>query len=785
MKMAAASSKTVQVIVPVSGMSCAACQAHVQEALQQESGVQTAAVNLLTAEAVVVYDPDLTSPLALVEAVRATGYGAELPLSVPDEFAEETARERAQIEEYHNLLTKAGVSIVLGALAMVLSMPLMSGGLHSRHASPDPLIGWAMRALDPVLYRAMPWVYAVDAGALRWILLLMTAVVCGWAGRHFYTRAWASFRHRASDMNTLIAVGTGAAFSFSAAVTLAPGFFQARGVEPDVYFEAVVLIIALVLTGNAMESRAKKQTTAALKKLAQLQPREAAVVRQGVELTIPIERVQPGDVVVVRPGERLPVDGVVAEGASSVDESMLTGESLPVEKAAGDRVIGGTINKHGAFRYRATTLGADSMLSHIVKLMREAQGSQAPIQRLADRISGVFVPTVISIAIAAFVTWYIVPAEPSFIHALTAAVAVLIIACPCAMGLAVPTAVMVATGRGAEAGILIKGGEAIEKIAKLDTIVLDKTGTLTVGEPFVTEALVLAGFEEGEVLALAAALEHASEHPLADAVDRHALSLGISIPAAQEFRATPGLGIEGVVGGRQILIGSESYLQGRGVEVGELREKASRLAASGSTPILIAVDGRAAAVLGIADVLKANAARAVTRMKALGLRVAMLSGDRLETAEAIGRQAGIDDVVAEVLPEGKVQEIRRLQRQGRIVGMVGDGVNDAPALAQADVGIAMASGADIATEAADLTLMRNDLEAVVSALLLARRTMRTMRQNLFWAFAYNVVGIPIAAGALYPAFGMLLSPILASAAMAFSSASVVSNSLRLRRTRLA
>ncbi len=545
------------------------------------------------------------------------------------------------------------------------------------------------------------------------------------------------------------------------------------------------LIISLVLMGNAMESRARKQTTASLKKLAQLQPREARVVRNDQELTLRIELVQTGDLVVVRPGERLPVDGVVTEGASAVDESMLTGESIPVEKKAGDRVIGGTINKNGALRFQATTLGADSVLSHIVKLMREAQGSQAPIQRLADKISGVFVPVVMSIAIAAFVAWYIIPADPSFIQALTAAVAVLIIACPCAMGLAVPTAVMVATGRGAELGVLIKGGEALERIATLDTVVLDKTGTLTIGKPSVTDVFALPGFDEREVLSLASGLEISSEHPLAEAIVEKARSFAISIPAASEFLATPGRGIEGRVDGRSVFIGTEAYLREQGVVAGGLRAMASTFASSGKTPILIAIDGRPAAVMGVADTLKPNAAGAVAHMRTLGLRVAMLSGDRREAAMAIARQAGIGEVIAEVLPQGKLEEIRRLQQQGRVAGMVGDGVNNAPALAQADVGIAMASGADVATEAADLTLMRNDLEAVASALLLSRRTMATMRQNLFWAFAYNVIGIPIAAGVLYPAFGILLSPILASAAMAFSSVSVVSNSLRLRNLRLA
>ncbi len=766
-------------------MTCASCQAHVQKALAETPGVESATVNLLTRQAKVVYDPAQTSPEELVWSIVSSGYGAELPKTSRGEFEEEAARERAQAEEYRDLLQKAGVSIFFGAAAMVVSMPLMSGGLHGGHSPTDPVLGWAMRVLDPLLMRAMPWLYAVDAGALRWLLLAMTTVIVGWAGRRFYVRAWAAFRHRAADMNTLIAVGTGAAFLFSTAVTVAPGFFRSQGVQPDVYFEAVILIIALVLTGNAMESRAKKQTSAALRKLAQLQPSEARVIRDGVERSLATEQVLEGDQVLVRPGERIPVDGVIVDGLSAVDESMLTGESIPVEKKAGDRVIGGTINKNGALRFRATTLGAGSVLANIVKLMREAQASQAPIQRLADKISGVFVPVVISISIAAFAAWYIIPSHPSFLHALTTAVAVLIIACPCAMGLAVPTAVMVATGRGAELGILIKGGEALEKIAKLDTVVLDKTGTLTVGKPSVTDVLVLPGFAENVVLSLAAGLENPSEHPLAEAVVGYARSRGLPVPSASEFLAIPGRGIEGRVDGRSIFIGSEVHLREKGVTLESFGVRAETLASAGKTPILVAIDGQPGAVIGIADTLKPNATHAVAQMHELGLRVVMLSGDRKETAAAIAHQAGIDEVIAEVLPQGKVEEIRRLQRQGRTVAMVGDGVNDAPALAQADIGIAMASGADVATEAADITLMRNDLEAVATALLLSRKTMATMRQNLFWAFAYNVIGIPIAAGILYPAFGILLSPILASGAMAFSSVSVVSNSLRLRSLRLA
>ena len=717
---------TAQTRLTVTGMTCAACQSFVQKTLQETPGVEKAAVNLLTRQATVVFDRAQTSPERLIEVVRETGYGADLPPAGRTEMEEVEAREHAQAGEYRELLTKAGVSLVCGAVAMAL--------MHSAH----------------------------------WLQLGLAAIVAGWAGRRFYTRAWAAVRHGAADMNTLVAVGTGAAFVYSAAVTAAPGFFVSRGIAADVYFEAVIFIIALVLLGNALESRAKRQTSAALKKLAQLQPRQARVVREGEEVDLPTEFVQSTDLVIVRPGERIPVDGLVEEGTSAVDESMLTGESIPVEKRGGDRLIGGTLNKNGTLRFRATTLGADSVLSHIVKLMREAQGSQAPIQRLADRISGVFVPVVIVIAIATFLGWYLIPAESSLAQALTAAVAVLIIACPCAMGLAVPTAVMVATGRGAELGILIKGGEALERIAQLDTVVLDKTGTLTVGEPSVTEFAVASGFDEMDVLSLAASLENSSEHALAEAVVGYAQGRGGSLSAATEFTATPGGGVEGKVGERRVVIGTAAFLRDKGIATAER---------NGSAAALIAVDGRLAGFIRVADTLKPGAVRAIAQLKQLGLRVAMLSGDRRETAEAIAREAGVDEVIAEVLPEGKVAEIRRLQQQGRVVAMVGDGVNDAPALAQADIGIAMASGADVATEAADITLMRNDPEAIATALRLSRKTMATMRQNLFWAFAYNVVSIPIAAT-------MHLNPVMASAAMALSSVSVITNSLRLRRARL-
>jgi Cu+-exporting ATPase len=631
-----------------------------------------------------------------------------------------------------------------------------------------------------------------DERTTMWVMLVLATPVQFWAGSRFYTGAWKVGRHGSADMNTLIAVGTGAAFLYSVLATVAPGFFVSRGLSPDVYYEAVVLILAFILAGNALEARAKSRTAAALRGLIDLQPKTARVVPEGNTgdeqgTDIPVEQVRGGDTVLVRPGERVPVDGEVLSGSSAVDESMLTGESMPVEKGPGDRVIGGTINRTGAFRYRATTLGADSVLARIVQLMRDAQGSRAPIQKLADRISAVFVPVVLSLAIATFVVWFVAADQAPAVRAFAAAVAVLIIACPCAMGLAVPTAVMVATGRGAELGVLIKGGEALQRAGDLTTVVLDKTGTVTEGRPAVTDVVLAPGANrpEADLLRLVASLEASSEHPLADAIVRHARERGLALSSVESFASVTGRGAQGVVDGLALAAGNEALLADYAVHVDPLRADAERLATEGKTPVYVAVDGALAGVLAVADPIKAGSREAVARLRALGLQVVLLTGDNRRTAEAVARQAGIDRVVAEVLPEGKVAEVRRLQEGGAVVAMVGDGINDAPALAQADVGIAIGSGTDIAVEASDVTLMRNDLRGVAAAVELSRRTMRTMKQNLFWAFIYNVIGIPVAAGVLYPAFGMLLSPILASAAMAGSSVSVVANSLRLRRARVA
>ena len=749
--------------IPVSGMTCAACQARVQRTLQREPGVVEAGVNLMMHDATVRYFPEATSPGRLVEAIRSTGYGAELPpAEEPSAFDEQRTRDEAQEAEFAELRRKAIVSGSIGVVAMIAPMALM---------------------------------HVVPTRALNLVLLVLTVAVMGWAGRHFYTRAWSAFRHHSADMNTLIAVGTGAALVYSLVATLAPAFFVRHGVAPDVYYEAVIIIIALILTGNAFEARAKRATSAALRALAGLQPPNARVVRgEGAaarEVDVAVADVRRGDVIVVRPGERVPTDGDVVSGESAVDESMLTGESAPVPKRAGARVIGGTINRTGALRYRATTLGADSVLAQIVRLMRDAQGSRAPIQNLADRISGVFVPVVVSIAIATFVVWFVAGdlagATAPAVHAFAAAVAVLIIACPCAMGLAVPTAVMVATGRGAEAGVLIKGGEALQRAGAIDTVVLDKTGTVTEGTPTVTDVVVASGapYADDALLALAAGLEGSSEHPLADAIVRHARDRGLTIATAERFQSVTGRGAMARVDGHDVLAGNETLLAEHAIDAAPLRDAAARLSEDAKTPVYVAIDGALAGLLAVADPIKPTSREAIAALRRRGIDVVMLTGDTVRTADAVAREAGIARVVAGVLPEGKADEIRRLQESGRVVAMVGDGVNDSAAIARADVGIAIGTGTDIAAEAADVVLMRGDLRSVTQAIALSRRTMRTMKQNLFWAFVYNVVGIPIAAGVLYPAFGLLLSPVIASAAMAFSSVSVVTNSLRMRRARLA
>ncbi|MFL5385722.1 MAG: heavy metal translocating P-type ATPase [Longimicrobiaceae bacterium] len=818
-----------RVDLPITGMSCAACARRIEGALAKAPGVHRAGVNLATSRATVEYDPAQAGVRDFVQVVRDAGYGTA-GTARADFVVDDSARPAGSAKPLQDhLLARRGVLAADFNLAtmqvrveylpgatdaaelraaieelgyVVRDLPSGDGSgadsLEAAHAAEYAGLRRRFRVAAilslPVLAMAMshgriPWLNFPGAA---WVQLLLTTPVVFWCGAQFYRGAWAAFRHRAADMNTLIAVGTGTAYLYSAAATFFPRFFLAgrpgmEGMEmaPPVYYEAASVIIALVLLGRMLESRAKGRTSDAIRRLVGLQPRTARVVRGGAEADLPVEEVVPGDVVVVRPGEKVPVDGVVTEGASAVDESMLTGESLPVEKAPGEEVFGATLNRTGSFRFRATKVGKDTALQQIVKLVQDAQGSRAPIARLADVISGIFTPVVICVAIATFVVWFVAaPPGTRFALALVNFVSVLIIACPCALGLATPTAIMVGTGRGAEHGVLIKGGASLETAHRLDTIVLDKTGTLTRGRPELTAVLPAEGFDEAELLRLVASAERGSEHPVGEAVVRAAEARGIALAGASRFDAVAGHGIEATVDGRAVLVGTPKLLRERGIGIGDAEARAAALAEQGQTPTFAAVDGAFAGIVAVADTLKPESKEAVRALEAMGLQVVMITGDNRRTAEAVAREAGIGRVLAEVLPEGKAREVKRLQEEEkRRVGMVGDGINDAPALAQADVGIAIGTGTDVAIEASDVTLIRGDLRGVVTAISLSRATIRTVRQNLFWAFVYNVVGIPLAAGVFYPLTGWLLSPVIASAAMSLSSVSVVANSLRLRRFR--
>jgi Cu+-exporting ATPase len=618
-------------------------------------------------------------------------------------------------------------------------------------------------------------------GALlnRWAQLALVAPVMGWVGWPIHRTGWLALAHRAPDMNSLITLGTSAAFGYSLLVTAAPGLLPTE--LREVYYEAVGVIVTLIVLGRLLEARAKAGTGEAIRRLLSLAPPTARVVRGGRELELAVAEVVPGDLVLVRPGEKVPVDGEVVDGRSTVDESMVTGESMPVAKRPGDQVIGATVNQTGAFRFRATKVGRDTMLAQIVRLVQAAQASKAPIQRLADQVSAWFVPAVVAIAVATFVVWFDLGAAPALTVALVSAVAVLIIACPCALGLATPLSIMVATGKGAEQGVLVHSAEALETAHRLDVLVLDKTGTLTRGQPALTDVAATGALDERALLRLAASVEQASEHPLGEAVVAGARARGLQLGDPQGFESVTGKGVRAVVDGHQVLVGSARLLTQAGVDPAPVDEQAARLAADGKTAILVAVDGAPAGVVAVADTLKPDAAAAVAALRRLGLEVVMLTGDNRHTGEAVARQAGIDRVLAEVLPGDKAAEVRRLQAQGRRVGMVGDGINDAPALAQADVGIAIGTGTDVAIEAADVTLISGELRGLATAIALSKATMRNIRQNLAFAFGYNTLGIPVAAGVLYPLLGVRLSPMLAAAAMAASSLSVVSNAGRLRR----
>lgn len=647
-----------------------------------------------------------------------------------------------------------------------------------------PLLGIAMTQMLP----GKPVQHLLPAGWLPWIELILATPVVLWGGAPFFQRGWRSIVNRSTNMFTLIALGTGVAYGFSLVATLFPRIFPASFLDangtPPVYFEAAASITVLVLLGQVLELRARSRTGAAIRALLDLAPKTARVLRDGREEDIPLDNVQSGDRLRVRPGEKVPVDGVILEGASSVDESMITGESLPVEKQAGSRVIGATINSTGSFIMRAEHVGSETLLSQIVQMVSQAQRSRAPIQRLADKVAAWFVPTVISAAVITFIVWALIGPEPRLAHALVNAVAVLIIACPCALGLATPMAVMVGTGRGATAGVLIKNAEALEQLEKVDTLVVDKTGTLTEGKPKVVSVITANGMQESELLRLVASVEQGSEHPLGAAVVAAAIEKQMTLAKAESFRYFPGRGVSATVDGESVAAGNEKLLQELEIRADALLKQAENQRKSGQTVIFATLNGQPAGMIGIADPVKQSTPQVIRDLKAEGLRVVMLTGDSRATAAAVAGQLGIDEFEAEVLPDKKSEAVKKLQSQGRVVAMAGDGVNDAPALAQADVGIAMGTGTDVAMESGGVTLVKGDLDGIVRARKLSQATMRNIRQNLFFAFIYNSLGVPIAAGVLYPVFGLLLSPIFAAAAMSFSSVSVITNSLRLRKLAL-
>ena len=744
----------------IEGMHCASCVQKVETALAALPGVVTATVNLAAESARVRTIPGALEPADLLAAVRRAGYEAR---AVGDAAREEAQREASRKAELDSLRRRWLVAFALwlpfGAFEMLPHL-LMLAGLH--------LQGWP--TLPP------------------WLQLVLATPILAYSGRHFFVGAWKGLKHRSADMNTLVATGTGAAYVYSAVATVTPGIFRAAGIEPHVYFEAAATIVTLILLGTWLEVRAKGRTGEAIRALLSLQPRVARVWRDGVAIEVPLEDVRPDDVVVVRPGEKVPVDGEVIEGRSTVDESMLTGESMPVEKGPGDRVIGATMNRTGSFTFRAVHVGSETALAQIVHLVKDAQGSKAPVQRLADVVAAYFVPIVIAVAVGTFVAWYVLGPEPSLTYAIVTSVAVLIIACPCALGLATPTAIMVGTGRGAEMGVLFKDAGSLETAQGIEVVVLDKTGTVTRGQPSVTDVIPAAGTSEDELLAIAAAAERGSEHPIGEAIVHEAERRGLEIPSAARFVALAGRGIEAEVGERTVLIGTPDLLVAHGIDTGPDGdagvERAGELADDGKTAVLVALDGRAMGLIAVADTVQEGSAEAVRALRGQGLEVVMLTGDNRRTAAAIARSVGIDRVVAEVQPDEKAARVRELQASGMRVAMVGDGINDAPALAQADVGIAIGTGTDVAIEASDVTLIRSDLRGVVQAIALSRRTMRTIKQNLFFAFVYNVIGIPIAAGALWPWTGLLLAPWVGALAMVLSDVTVMGNSLKLRTARL-
>ncbi|NIM49683.1 MAG: heavy metal translocating P-type ATPase [Gemmatimonadales bacterium] len=768
----------------IEGLHYASGVARLEVELAELEGVLSAVANQATEQVRVEYVPGLVTGRDLEAAVRRSGFAVAEPVAAEDPVERERLRRKAEVR---GLAWKFVVAALAAIVTMVGSMPLMA----NMEAKGHDLVARLMQPLNGLFEGIIPPLYEFAAASPQLLKLVMFAVtlpVLLWSGRQFFEGTWSGLKHRSADMNTLIAVGTGAAFLYSAVATALPWIFQAAGLPADVYYEAVNAIIALILLGRLLEARAKSQTSQAIRQLLALRPQTATVQRGHQDFEIPVEEIEVGDKVLVRPGETLAVDGVVLSGESSVNEAMLTGEPMPVDKKPGDEVFGGTVNAMGSFTYKATAVGKDTALAQVVRLVEEAQGTKAPVQRLADQVAGIFVPVVIAIAVASFVVWFVVGPEPRIVFSTVALVTVLVIACPCALGLATPTAIMVGTGKGAEHGILIRGGEALEGVQRIDKIVFDKTGTITLGAPAVTHVLG-AKRSDGttvspvDVLRLAAAVEARSEHPLAQAIVDAAKAKSVEIPSVERFVAMEGRGARGIVAKFLVEVISVRHAEERSLALGSLERDVERHILAGRSPVVVVVNDTVQGLLVLSDEVKPGAKQAMARLKELGLDLYLLSGDSKAAAGLVAKEVGIDRVIAEVSPRDKADEIKRLQEDGHVVAMVGDGINDAPALAQSNVGFALGTGTDVAVEASDITLLRGDLSAVVSAVELSRRTMRAIRDNLFLAFGYNVLAIPLAAGLLYPFTnpGILLSPIVASAAMALSSLSVVGNSLRLRR----
>ena len=795
-----------QTSLRITGMTCAACAGGVEKALSEQPGVSQASVNFATEKATVEYDPSLVSEEGLANAVSKAGYGvavSEVTLGLLGmtcvncaQAIEEALRgvEGVLSANVNFATEKAVVRYNSGATSVAMLKKAVSDAGYESVSTDDLSEDGEREAREQASRRlkllllfsfslAIPTFILSMTSPLRestnnFVLLALATPVQLFVGWQFYVGTYRAFRNRRANMDTLVALGTSAAYMYSVLVISLPQSFDGH-----VYFDTAVLIISIVLLGRYLEARAKGKTSDAIKKLVGLQAKTAKVFQDGVEVELPVEEVSIGDVVVVRPGEKVPVDGVVIEGTSAVDESMLSGESIPVEKKEGDQVVGATINRSGFFKFRATRVGKDMVLAQIVRLVEQAQGSKAPIQRLADSVSGIFVPAVVGVAVLTFLLWYFVGGEPSA-FALTAFISVLVIACPCALGLATPTAIMVGTGKGAQMGILVKSAEALERAYRIRTVVFDKTGTLTLGKPAVTDVIGLNGFDQGDILRLAATAERGSEHPLGQAIVQAGEETDSSLGYPEKFESLSGRGVLVTIEGKEVLLGNHALMDERGVDVRSCEEEMRALEVDGKTVMLMSVEGELAGLIAVADTVKENSAEAIQQLHQMGIDTVMITGDNRRTAQAVARKLGISEVLSEVMPEHKAEQVRLLQESGRVVAMVGDGINDAPALAQADIGMALGSGTDVAVESGDIVLVRDDLRDVVEAIRLSRYTIRKIKQNLFWAFFYNSAGIPIAAGVLYPAIGLLLNPAIAAAAMGFSSVSVVTNSLLMNRYRV-